>query len=519
MVQAELKKEIIQSLMNNDILVTEEVLSRLDSIEHIQNESLLDQLRRDKTLILDDEFYSKLSPSRSYEWNVTELPEKRKEPIEEKQKIEELSTEPDNSHVKVVYNYRGIPKKREVRDFSLLFKKRYYSIMNILRGRKELANLVSVSRIAGKPEKESVAFVGMVYEKSYTANGHIMLTLEDDTGFIRTLISKNNQDVFPLGQDLMLDEIVGIAGTTGDKIVFANSVIFPDIPLSKELKKSPHDEYAIFISDLHFGSKHFMHKSWEKFIKWMHGEIGTETHKNLIKKIRYVIIGGDLVEGVGIYPGQEQDLDIPDLFWQYNKFMEEFKRLPQDKEYIIIPGNHDAVRIADPQPPIPEKYVPELYQMPNVKMLSSPSIVTIGKHDDFSGLDLLLYHGFSYPYYADNVPSIRDNGGMTRADLVLKYYLQRRHLGITHGALQYVPDSHDALYISKVPDVLVTGHVHRTMADMYRNVTILNCSTWIGMTDYQEKVGLEPEPGRAILMSLKTRELKVLNFSKGDENA
>jgi DNA polymerase II small subunit len=521
MMQIDLKKEIIQSLMAKDVLVTEEIIERLDSLNAVSDEDLLEELRQDNTLIMNENFISKLrkTPSQKYEWNVTELPQhQEKKEVELEKPIAPVLDE--HSNVQVVYNYSGLPKKRDVRDFSLLFKKRYYAVLNLLRGRKELANIVSISRLQGKAEKESVGFVGMVSEKSTTSNGHIMLTMEDDTGTIKVLISKNNTELFPLGDDVVLDEIVGIAGTMGENIVFANALLYPDVPLSKELKKSPIEEYALFISDLHFGSKYFLQKEWNKFIKWMNGEVGKESHKEVIDKIRYLIIGGDIIDGVGIYPGQDQDQDIADIYGQYEAFTKELKKLPKHLKVVIIPGNHDAVRVADPQPPIPEKYAPELYAMDNVYMLSSPSIVNIGKTKNFSGLDLLLYHGYSFTYFADTVPSIRDNGGMTRADLVLKFYLQRRHLGITHGALQYVPDSHDALFISQVPDILVTGHVHRTMADTYRNVTILNCSTWLAMTDFQEKVGLEPQPARAILLNMKTRGIKILNFSekKKEEN-
>ncbi len=519
MSQAELKKQIIQTLMAKDILVTEEILDRLETVENMEDDEKISKLKEDNTLILDNEFYKKIGgsvkeESSSYEWNVTELPEKKTEEVQEPSQEEEQD---NGSGVKVLYNYKGIPKKRTVNDFSQLFKKRYYSMLNILRGRKELANIVAISRLKSKQQKESVAFVGMVSDKSETANGNIILTLEDDTDLARVIVTKNNQDVFTIANDVVLDEVLGVTGMMGDGIVFANNILYPDVPLSKELKKSPEDEYALFISDLHFGSKHFMWDEWNKFMKWITGEIGKESHKKIIGKIKYLIIGGDLVEGVGIYPGQENDLEFKDLHEQYDVFLRELKRFPEHMEIIIIPGNHDAVRIADPQPPIPKKYLKEAYDMPNVHILSSPSIVNIGKKENFSGLDILLYHGFSFPYYAENIPSIRDNGGMTRADLVLKFYLQRRHLGITHNALQYVPDSHDALFISQVPDVLVTGHIHRTMADMYRNVTILNCSTWLAMTDYQEKVGLEPEPARAILMSLKSRQMKVLNFNDKKE--
>ena len=549
-----LKKEIIQTLMSRDILVTENILKRIDNLDTVYDENILNELKKDKTLIVDDEFYSKISKDKSfsndYEWNVTVLPENKDESndyqgnnlinnnsefdknnkgsfesndISNNTNGDYSSTGNNNmlnekeDSVQILYNYTQISKKRSMNDFSFLFKKRYYSTLKILQGRKELSELVSISRLSGKNAKESVAFIGSVNEKSETANGNIILNIEDDTGFIKVIVTKNNNELFQTANDLVLDETIGITGMMGDNVVFANNIIFPDVPLSKELKKSPLDEYVLFISDLHFGSKYFLWKEWNKFLKWLNGDIGKESHKEIVKKIKYLVIGGDLVEGVGIYPGQENDLDVLSVYDQYKLFVNEIKKVSKDIKIIIIPGNHDAIRVADPQPPIPEKYVPELYEMENVYMLSSPSLVNIGRTKNFSGLDLLLYHGYSYTYYAETIPSIRDNGGMTRADLVLKFYLQRRHLGVTHGALQYVPETHDSLFIANVPDVLVTGHIHRTTADTYRNVTILNCSTWIGMTDFQEKVGLEPEPARAILMSMKTRQIKILNFSEKEK--
>ena len=529
MSQPELKRKIIKTLMSKDILVTEEILDRLDTVETMQDNAAISRLEDDNTLILDDNFYDSINgkdidkdtvKDKSYDWNITELPKKDEHKnISNNDSYEpESIEESDESPVRIKYNYKGTPKKREVSDFAQLFKRRYYSIMKILRSRKEMDGILSISRLSSKTQKESVAFIGMVSDKSETANGNIILTMEDDTDLIRVIVTKNNQELFNSANDVVYDEVIGITGMMGDNVVFANNIIFPDVPLSKELKKSPKDEYILFISDLHFGSKYFMWEEWNKFMRWISGEIGSDKHKDIIRKIKYLVIGGDVVEGIGTYPGQENDLTTKDLHEQYDLFMKELKKFPKWMKKIIIPGNHDAVRIADPQPPIPEKYMKEAYDMEDVYMLSSPSVVNVGACEGFHGLDLLLYHGYSFTYFAETIPSIRDNGGMTRADLILRFYLQRRHLGITHNSLQYVPDSHDALLISEVPDVLVTGHIHRTMADMYRNVTILNCSTWLSMTDYQEKVGLEPQPARAILMSMKTRKIKILNFNNKDDD-
>jgi len=72
----------------------------------------------------------------------------------------------------------------------------------------------------------------------------------------------------------------------------------------------------------------------------------------------------------------------------------------------------------------------------------------------------------------------------------------------------------DPLVIDKIPDFFVTGHIHRTTAKNSNNVTLLNCSCWIGQTQYQEKVGLKPQPARLPIVNLKTREIKILKFGK-----
>ena len=171
------------------------------------------------------------------------------------------------------------------------------------------------------------------------------------------------------------------------------------------------------------------------------------------------------------------------------------------------------MRIAEPQPPLYKDFAEAVWKLPNVTMVSNPAYVNIHKTEKFPGIDVLMYHGFSFTHYADAVESIRSAGGQARSDLIMKYVLQRRHLAPTHKSTLYLPDPHkDSLVIDKVPDFFVSGHIHRASASNYRNVTMLNCSSWLRKTEYQEKVGLHPQPGRAILVNLQTRKVKILKF-------
>ena len=383
----------------------------------------------------------------------------------------------------------------------------------MIKRRPEMEGLISINKLEMKGDRESVSIIGMITKKNITKNDNVILTVEDLTGETLVLIHKNNSDIYDVAKDLVLDEVIGVVGSNGKDIVFANSLVFPDISLNKELKKNPEETYAVFISDLHVGSNVFLKKEFEKCIRWLNGEVGNEEQKKIAKKTKYLFLVGDLVEGVGIYPGQEEDLEIPDIKKQYDEMAKYLRKIKGDRKIIIIPGNHDAGRIAEPQPPIYNDFAEKLWNLPNTIFLSNPSLVNIESSKDFSGLDILLYHGYSLIYYADNIPSIRTAGGQKRVDMIMKFMLQRRHLAPTHESNMYLPDAEeDPLLIKSVPDVFVTGHIHRATASQYRNVTLLNTSCWSDITEDQEKRGLEPQPGRVFLLNTQTRKVKIINF-------
>lgn len=421
----------------------------------------------------------------------------------------------DDRRVNIVWSYDKPSSKRSYADFVKALNIRFTEIEKLLKSRQELSSTISISRIRTKKERESVAFIAMIIERAETANGHIMLTVEDRSSNIKVLISKNNQDMFTIAKDVQLDEVVGFTGTGAGEIVFADQLYFPDVPLTKELKKSPEEEYLVCVGDPHFGSKVFMKKEFEKFLLWINGTVGNDVQKALAKKVKYMIITGDLVEGVGIYPGQENDLEVPDITDQYREVARYLEQVPKHITIILYPGNHDAGRLSEPQEPLMRTYAQGLYDMENVILTSNPAMVNIGATDHFPGFDCLLYHGGSLIYYSDNIPSIRAAGGQKRVDLIMKWQLQRRHLAPTHNAAMTIPTTdRDYLLIDQVPDFFIAGHIHRASVSNYRNVTTINSSCWTLTTEDQIKRGLEPQPAKLVLVNLKTRAVKLMNFHK-----
>ena len=87
-----------------------------------------------------------------------------------------------------------------------------------------------------------------------------------------------------------------------------------------------------------------MEKEWDKMMKWLNSD--DETAHN----IKYLVIAGDAVDGIGVYPGQEKNLAIMDVYDQYEFLARKLDMLPDHITPILSPGNHDAVRPAEPQP-------------------------------------------------------------------------------------------------------------------------------------------------------------------------
>lgn len=97
----------------------------------------------------------------------------------------------------------------------------------------------------------------------------------------------------------------------------------------------------------------------------------------------------------------------------------------------------------------------------------------------------------------------------------MKFLLKKRHLAPSHTSTLYIPDpEEDPLLITKVPDIFVTGHVHRMRVGNYTNVTTICSSCWESKTEFQERTGHNPQPSRVPIVNLKTRDVTVLRFDK-----
>lgn len=416
--------------------------------------------------------------------------------------------------VEIIDSYVDTPKKREVKDFVSYMKVRYHALKKFLLQRTELQGAISINKISAKNQNEAVTIIGFVYSKEQTKNGNYILEIEDPTGVIKVLIGNKNEELLKLMDEVVLDEIVGIVGTMGDTLVYVKEIIFPDIPM-KEYKRCKDDVCVAFVSDLHVGSKMFAQEEFERFIDWLNLLYGSEEQKELARKVKYLIITGDLIDGVGIYPGQEKELTIGDIYGQYDALARYLGSLRSDIKIVLCGGNHDALRLSEPQPPLSRDFARSLYTLKNITFVSNPSMVRI--HDMF---DVLLYHGYCFDYYMNNVESLRKAGSYDASDMMMEFVLKKRHIAPTHISSLYIPDiEKDYLVIERVPDFFVTGHIHHDVKiRSYKNVTLIGSASFQYTTAFQEKLGhTNITWGKATVINLKTRQIKIIDFRKEEE--
>lgn len=391
-------------------------------------------------------------------------------------------------------------------DFVHYFNSRFEKLSRILRNREDLQGVLPLDIIERIDGNDEIKIIGMVNGIRTSKKGNLLLEMEDPTGVNTVLVTSANDRMKELSREIIMDEILGVKGRKWNGIIIADEVYFPDIPRMHRPNQSQEPLALALISDIHAGSREFLEGDFNRFIKWIKGDLGNQRQKDLAQKVKYVMIGGDLVDGVGIYPDQIDDLVISDIYEQYGMVARLIQEIPDHIEIVVIPGNHDAVRIAEPQPAIPEEFAEPLYKIDNVHMTSNPARV------NFSGVNLLSYHGKSLDDVISSIPGLSYSEPVKAMTSLLK----KRHLSPIFGnKTPLSPEGEDYLLIEDPPDILHFGHVHTVGVEKYRGTTVVNSGTFQSQTDFQKKVNLNPDPGKIPIIELDSLRSTLMTFHMG----
>jgi len=504
-------KEIYNLFLQNNLILTVNSVESLSSIEKNKYSELIGFLKEKGKVFVDDNDLGDF---------INGNKEKEAPLLEEKENLE-VDSEDTESDIKRSINARRIPAKEHeaeikftkniksenvspgsIEDFVRLFNDRYAKMKKMFRERPSTRDFITVSEALRSKKGDQVSVVGMITEKSESKRGNLILTVEDDTARIKVFFS-GSKELDEQVKFIMLDEIIWIKGSLGDGIIFGKEFEFPDLPISREVHRSEVDLCSVHISDIHVGSNAFLEKSFLKFIKWLNVRMGSPAQRELASRVKYLVIAGDLVDGVGTYPNQEKDLKILDVYDQYDRLYELLSMVPDWIRIIMSPGNHDATRNGEPQLPVEKQYAEKLYALPNVDMVPNPSFF------EMNGVGTVIYHGTSIYDFVEGIPGI----GHDKPVPAMKEMLRKRHLAPVYGGKTPIsPEDKDYLLIDSYPEIFHTGHIHVNGYGNYRGTSMINSGGWQAQTDYQKMRNIMPTPGRVPIFDLKTHKISIMGF-------
>lgn len=387
-----------------------------------------------------------------------------------------------------------------VKGYNALFSSRFNKLKRIVSDRPESRMLKSIASFKTAKSEEGMYVCGLVTTRNVERNV-TKLILEDPSGSFEGIIFDN--ELQKTAGTLLTDQFVMVRVSLGKNSGFViQDIVLPDIP-DQATNKSESESYAVFLSDLHIGSKYFMEEELTEFVSWL------SSPDPVARKIRFVLIAGDVVDGVGIYPNQDKELVYQTIEEQLQKMEELIDKIPKSMKVIIMPGNHDPGRRALPQPAIPEKYNSSLWKRENVVMVGNPAVVSL------NGVKVMMFHGQSIDDIVKTTPGL----SYDKPTNVMKHLLRARHLSPIYGSQTPIaPEMQDLLVIEDVPDIFHVGHVHTAELDMYKGILLVNSGSWQKQTPFQASVGMTPNPGIAIMVNLKTFQVFHQNYNSNSDN-
>jgi len=397
-------------------------------------------------------------------------------------------------------------KKGGVEDFVEYFRSRYEKGRRVFRERKHLSSTLTVEQVLACSDRAEVKVIGLVDDVKKSRKGNTVILLEDPTGIVPVVIKSGDRELLEVASTIVQDDIICAAGVVfkgKGTLVMAEEISLPDIPVPQERRKAEFPLCIAMISDIHIGSQEFMEREFHRFLRWLRGEIGNQRQQELAEKVKYLLVAGDLVDGVGIYPGQAEDLSIKDIYAQYERLSELFSKVPEHIEVIVSPGNHDATRQAEPQPPIFKDFAEPLYSNPNIHMVGNPCYV------ELHGTRTLIYHGRSVDDLVARVPGM----SYSKPEKAMITLLKKRLLVPVFGERVPVsPGCDDTLFIDEVPHILHCGHVHTTGVASYRGVCLINSGAFQRQTEFQRRINMHPDPGKVPVYDMETGRTRIMKF-------
>ena len=476
--------DVVNFLLKKGFQVTPDAIDYLKAMSRLEFQDLVKRIIRSKNRNNDDNFTVSLDDVR--------------------QNSVQPGVETDASGVddyEVLDGNDVLQKQLEgVDGYHLLMKNRFNKYKQIMYERQDSRKIIRISALVQYTDQNEYKIAGLLKSRNKLDKSYEM-ELEDESTDLRLLVMDGNN--IRRVESFLIDQMV-IADVVFSKNIgrfIVKNCYSLDIPTDVfPSVEGAEPVYGVFLSDIHVGSKTFLNSEFQDFLNWINGRSGD---LEVVSKIRYVVIAGDVVDGIGVYPGQEEELTELNLSKQYDEFAGLMAQIPKSIKIFVSPGNHDATRQALPQPPIFKRYAKTLYEMDNVILLGDPCLVRL------HGVNTLVYHGQSLVDIVGSSPGITFNNPAE----AMKVLLKARHLAPTHGSTRVALEEDDKLVIKTVPNIFHCGHIHTVQTLKYKGTLLINSGTWQDQTQFQKRMGIVPNPAVAVVVDLNSLKVKMMkNF-------
>ncbi len=506
--------KVLKNLNSNIMDIIQKVVRLKKTQSDDNNIILVEDFRNFCTINISTEYDDDLTADSSIKLSHTRFKQNN-----EIQELKTISTQKNiankstyNESFKIIYDSTDyIDPEEGVNGYISLFKSRFSKTLRILSSRPESKRINKISFVKKRIKQKNnnnysennlssngntSIIAGLVMSKRSKKNS-IELAIDDLTGIINTIAL--NEETIKLVSKLTLDQMVMLEIENKGINYIIKNIISPDIP-DHIPNKAKSEEYVVLISDLHIGSRYFKENEFLRFLNWLNS-----SDNEIVSKIKFLCIGGDLIDGVGIFPNQEKELYDSTICLQISHLTNLLEQIPKRIQVFVIPGNHDLGRRALPQPSIPKKDAEILYSWKNFTMLGNPSYI------ELNGVKILMYHGQGLDDIIATIPGL----SYSNPAEAMKTLLKARHLSPIYG--QRTPlsaEKEDMMVITEIPDILHSGHVHVMDVQNYRGTLIVNSGTWQDQTPFQQTMGIMPTPGIAIAVNLSTLRPFQIDFSQ-----
>ena len=153
-----------------------------------------------------------------------------------------------------------------VKGYNALFSSRFNKLKRIISERPESKMLKSISVVKSTKLENDVYVCGLVTARNAERN-ITKLVLEDPSGSFEGIIF--DDELQKTAGTLLIDQFVMVrVATAKNSGLMIKDLIMPDLP-DQKINKSESEVYAVFLSDLHIGSKYFMEEELVEFVKWI----------------------------------------------------------------------------------------------------------------------------------------------------------------------------------------------------------------------------------------------------------